>query len=529
MICDGYLTRCGVLEYVQPDGSVRRELRPRDEVAKPASLATLEGRPVTDDHPSHMLTSDDALQHARGALASGAAMSGDHVYSRLSVLDRNLVKKMDDGVQQVSCGYECDLDNTPGVDPTYGRYDAIQRNINYNHVAILPRGRAGSARVRMDGVSVQVGDLATPHAHAIITPVSVARTDMQKPGANVVVDPDDEANRNARGANNAPVDDGGEPIGGLDVNLDDDQPDAYDVSYEDGVLTSAARDKMKASSFAVPDKEKLPIHDAPHVRAAMSRFGQTDFESTDEKHGAFNRIKKKAKELGVSSKGFEAKHGNKLDRVDHTAPRNTSDGESPMTEAEIKKLTDDLAAAKERADKAEAAAQNAKKDAEAGVAAEKARQDTAEYQARVSARVDLLTKANTILGATDKDGKAIDRSTRSDSEIKLEVIKFVDHDDVPADKAALPHYVDALFDGACKRFQRGDRAQYGARAAIEGARPTIEQPAHGAHADGETALPDERAAQESSRKAMRNAWKKPCVDAYTKQMAMDTVRSHGSK
>lgn len=43
------------------------------------------------------------------------------------------------------------LDETAGVTPDGEHYDAVQRNIRYNHLAIVPRGRAGVARLNMDG------------------------------------------------------------------------------------------------------------------------------------------------------------------------------------------------------------------------------------------------------------------------------------------------------------------------------------------------------------------------------------------
>jgi hypothetical protein len=59
-----------------------------------------------------------------------------------------------DGALEVSCGYSCTLDMTPGVTPDGHPYDAIQRGIKYNHVAILttdqrPRAGAG-AKLRLD-------------------------------------------------------------------------------------------------------------------------------------------------------------------------------------------------------------------------------------------------------------------------------------------------------------------------------------------------------------------------------------------
>jgi Family of unknown function (DUF6582) len=63
-------------------------------------------------------------------------------------------------------------------------------------------------------------------------------------------------------------------------------------------LTTKKRDSLRDSSFAYIDREgerHLPINDADHVRNAISRFNQTDFESKTAKHSAARRILAAAK------------------------------------------------------------------------------------------------------------------------------------------------------------------------------------------------------------------------------------------
>ena len=62
-------------------------------------------------------------------------------------------------------------------------------------------------------------------------------------------------------------------------------------------LTTEKRDRLRDSSFAYIDKDgerHLPINDESHVRNAISRFDQTDFEDTEAKHAAA----RKTDELG---------------------------------------------------------------------------------------------------------------------------------------------------------------------------------------------------------------------------------------
>ena len=63
-------------------------------------------------------------------------------------------------------------------------------------------------------------------------------------------------------------------------------------------LDTKSRERLRDSSFAYIDGEgerHLPINDADHVRNAISRFNQTDFESKTAKHSAARRILDAAK------------------------------------------------------------------------------------------------------------------------------------------------------------------------------------------------------------------------------------------
>jgi len=63
-------------------------------------------------------------------------------------------------------------------------------------------------------------------------------------------------------------------------------------------LDTDARDRLRDSSFAYIDRageRHLPIHDAAHVRNAIARFDQTDFQSTSSRYAAAKRILAAAK------------------------------------------------------------------------------------------------------------------------------------------------------------------------------------------------------------------------------------------
>lgn len=141
------LTRTGVFVYRNADGSERREYRPPEEVFKADSLALYAGIPITDGHPGKV-TSANAANHTIGAVLTPARQDGDNLIADIVIHD---VAAVNAGSKELSVGYELDLDETPGITPDGERYDAIQRNIKPNHLAIVRKGRAGNARLNMDG------------------------------------------------------------------------------------------------------------------------------------------------------------------------------------------------------------------------------------------------------------------------------------------------------------------------------------------------------------------------------------------
>ena len=141
------LTRTGVFIYHNPDGSERREYRPPDEVFAEDSLKAYKGIPITNGHPGKV-TSSNAQNHTIGAVLGEARQDGDNLVAEIVIHNPAAINA---GNKELSVGYELDLEETAGITPEGERYDAIQRNIRPNHLAIVSKGRAGNARLNMDG------------------------------------------------------------------------------------------------------------------------------------------------------------------------------------------------------------------------------------------------------------------------------------------------------------------------------------------------------------------------------------------
>jgi hypothetical protein len=156
---DAGLTRVGVFSYPAHDGKEIREYRPPEEVFHQDSLATLADAPVTDLHPPVMVGPDNFQTYSRGHVVHGTVrQDGEQVAARLVLQDGSLISAVErKDRREVSCGYQCRVEETPGVTPDGQRYDRIQRGIRYNHVAIVPHGRAGSnVALRLDAAGNHV-------------------------------------------------------------------------------------------------------------------------------------------------------------------------------------------------------------------------------------------------------------------------------------------------------------------------------------------------------------------------------------
>lgn len=147
---DGRISRTGIQVYRDGLGNERRELRLPEEVFKKESIASFAMMPVTNTHPARLLTAQDAKQHSVGSVGEGLRQDGDFLAAPMILIDADAIAALEAGRSQLSCGYDCELEEKPGV-WNGDRYDAIQRNIVGNHVALVDIARAGpEARVRLD-------------------------------------------------------------------------------------------------------------------------------------------------------------------------------------------------------------------------------------------------------------------------------------------------------------------------------------------------------------------------------------------
>lgn len=146
------LTRTGIFEYQNDDGSPFFELRTPEEVFDAKALSSFHDAPLTLGHPGEV-TAENWKDLSVGHVAQDVRANGKFVTATIVIQDAATCAKVESGeLREISCGYDVDLEMTVG-DHEEGRYDAIQRNIRGNHVALggTDWGRAGrDVRIMLD-------------------------------------------------------------------------------------------------------------------------------------------------------------------------------------------------------------------------------------------------------------------------------------------------------------------------------------------------------------------------------------------
>lgn len=156
LVARAAVTGVGVFTYRNDDGTTRRELRLPEEVFAQESLDSLKCKPLTLYHPDVKIVTPENIGDLQvGSVGSDVSADSYRVYVTLSAQKADAISSIKTGATRgLSCGYNCDIEWTSGN--WLGMpYDCIQRNIRYNHVALVPDGRAGDdAKIRMDSAGV---------------------------------------------------------------------------------------------------------------------------------------------------------------------------------------------------------------------------------------------------------------------------------------------------------------------------------------------------------------------------------------
>lgn len=147
------VARTGMQEYVGSEiglntGEVVEVWRTEEEVFDPAAMASFEGKPVTNNHPTELVTPDNVARYEMGHIQNvrrGSGEFADFLVGDLHIHDAELINAVRSGKRQISCGYECEYIEKDGK--------IYQTHIRGNHVAVVDEGRAGAKAAIMDSIN----------------------------------------------------------------------------------------------------------------------------------------------------------------------------------------------------------------------------------------------------------------------------------------------------------------------------------------------------------------------------------------
>lgn len=160
LVVDSTPTRSGVFKYFDYYGKEHRELRHPDEVFSRETLDSMNGIIYTTvENHLGIFTPKDTKDKTYGFTLSDARKDQDHSRVSIKIINESEINAIEgkDGLE-LSMGYICDVIPENG-EFNGERYDAVQKNIRYNHIARVKNDARGgeTCRIRLDSKSAICG------------------------------------------------------------------------------------------------------------------------------------------------------------------------------------------------------------------------------------------------------------------------------------------------------------------------------------------------------------------------------------
>ena len=148
LLCrDVPLARIGKLLYADGEVPVTADNsgliiieRGEDVLFDPRTIASFEGKPVTNDHPKGWVTPENWKKLSNGTahdVRRGEDDDSDCLVADLLITDKDMIDAVMKGKVEISLGYDADY-----TEISVGK--GIQTNIFGNHIALVKKGRCGS-------------------------------------------------------------------------------------------------------------------------------------------------------------------------------------------------------------------------------------------------------------------------------------------------------------------------------------------------------------------------------------------------
>lgn len=160
------LSRIGVFQYSggqlgltgDAAGQMFKVLRPAEELGSAETVNSFRLLPWVDEHtmlgPNAKALNIPSMaaeeKGIHGVIGEDVVFEDGVLYGNIKVFSDTLATLIDQGKAELSAGYRCTYEMTPGTHPVFGDYDAVQRNIRGNHLASVDMGRMGPAVAVLD-------------------------------------------------------------------------------------------------------------------------------------------------------------------------------------------------------------------------------------------------------------------------------------------------------------------------------------------------------------------------------------------
>lgn len=171
LLCrDVALARTGTLLYgdgeipVEPDNTgLIVVTRGDDDLFRPETMASAEGKPVTNNHPEDWVKPENWKELCCGIgqnIRRGEGLEDNLLIGDLLITDKKTIKDVENGKIEISLGYDTDYQQLE-------KGKATQSNIVINHIALVEKGRNGN-RCAIKDSKIMIKKTKTPWYQALL-------------------------------------------------------------------------------------------------------------------------------------------------------------------------------------------------------------------------------------------------------------------------------------------------------------------------------------------------------------------------
>lgn len=171
LLCrDVALARTGTLLYgdgeipVEPDNTgLIVVTRGDDDLFRPETMASAEGKPVTNNHPEDWVKPENWKELCCGIgqnIRRGEGLEDNLLIGDLLITDKKTIEDVENGKIEISLGYDTDYQQLE-------KGKATQSNIVINHIALVEKGRNGN-RCAIKDSKIMTKKTKTPWYQALL-------------------------------------------------------------------------------------------------------------------------------------------------------------------------------------------------------------------------------------------------------------------------------------------------------------------------------------------------------------------------